>query len=150
MHQDTTCSRSFVGSALVKNPPATEGDTGLIPGWGRSPGEGNGNPLQYSCLRNPMDRGAWRALVHGATKSQTWQRLTLKKLIASNSLKFCFSYFSTCGKQILGCSHDPHFLVFMPLYKTLPSSVGRTWGLLLSNKIWQGSWWDVWIHGCDC
>ena len=44
---------------------------GLIPGLGRSPGEGNGNPLQYSCLGNPMDRGAWRATIHGVTKSQT-------------------------------------------------------------------------------
>ena len=47
------------------------GDPGLILGSGRSPGEGNGNPLQYSCLENPMDGGAWRATVHGATKSQT-------------------------------------------------------------------------------
>ena len=47
------------------------GDLGSIPGLGRSPGEGNGNPLQYSCLGNPMDRGAWRATVHGAVKSQT-------------------------------------------------------------------------------
>ena len=45
------------------------GDTGSIPGEGRSPGEGNGNPLQYSCLGNPMDRGAWRATVHGVTKN---------------------------------------------------------------------------------
>ena len=42
-----------------------------IPGLGRSPGEGSGNPLQHSCLENPMDRGAWRAIVHGVTKSQT-------------------------------------------------------------------------------
>ena len=47
------------------------GDLGLIPGSGRSPGEGNGNPLQYSCLENPMDRGAWWATVHGVAKSQT-------------------------------------------------------------------------------
>ena len=46
------------GGSAVKNPPANAEDTGLIPGWGRSPGEGNGNPLQYSCLENPMDRGA--------------------------------------------------------------------------------------------
>ena len=50
------------------------GDLGLIPGLGRSPGEGNGNPLQYSCLENPMHRSAWQAIVHGVTKSQT--RLT--------------------------------------------------------------------------
>ena len=58
----------------VKNPPANEGDVrnvGSISGLGRSPGEGNGNPFQYSCLENPMDRGAWRATVHGVTKSQT-------------------------------------------------------------------------------
>ena len=56
---------------VVKNPPANAGnkrDVGLIPGSGRSSGEGNGNPLQYSCLENPMDRGAWWAIVHGATK----------------------------------------------------------------------------------
>ena len=47
------------------------GDPGLIPGLGRSPGEGNGNPLQYSCLENPMDRGAWQATVHGVAKSRT-------------------------------------------------------------------------------
>jgi len=47
------------------------GDVGLNPGSGRSPGEGHGNPLQYSCLENPMDRGAWRAAVHRVTKSWT-------------------------------------------------------------------------------
>ena len=53
---------------VVKNPPASTGDIrdmGSIPGLGRSPGEGNGTPLQYSCLENPMDRGAWWATVHG-------------------------------------------------------------------------------------
>ena len=52
----------------MKNPPTNAGDIGLIPGLGRYPEEGNGNPLQYSCLGNPMDRGAWRAIVHGVTK----------------------------------------------------------------------------------
>ena len=52
-----------------KEPTCNAGDPGLIPGLGRSPGEGNGNPFQYSCLENPMDRGAWRATVHGAAKS---------------------------------------------------------------------------------
>ena len=58
----------------VKNLPANTGDirdVGLIPGPGRSSGEENGNPLQYSCLENPMDRGAWQTTVHGAAKSQT-------------------------------------------------------------------------------
>ena len=61
----------FLGGSVVKNPPANAGDTGSIPGLGRSPGEGNGNTLQYSCLENPMDRGVWRATVHGAAKSWT-------------------------------------------------------------------------------
>ena len=59
---------------VVKNPPASAGDirdAGSIPGSGRSPGGGHGKPLQYSCLENPTDRGAWRAIVHGAAKSQT-------------------------------------------------------------------------------
>ena len=56
---------------MVKNLPANVGDLGLIPGSGRSPGEGNGNPPQYSGLENPMDRGAWRATVQGVAKSRT-------------------------------------------------------------------------------
>ena len=52
----------FPGGSVVKNPPASARDSGLIPGSGRSPGEGNSNPLQYSYLKNPMDRGAWRAI----------------------------------------------------------------------------------------
>jgi len=57
---------------VVKDPPTHAEDTGSIPGSGRSPGEGNGNTLQYFQLENPMDRGAWRATVHRVTKSQTW------------------------------------------------------------------------------
>ena len=60
----------FSGDDVVKNPPANARDEGSIPGLGRSPGEGNGYPLQYSCLENPMDRGAWRATVHGVTKNR--------------------------------------------------------------------------------
>ena len=56
---------------MGKNPPANAGEVGSIPGLGRSPGEGNGNPLQYSRLGNPMDRGAWWATVHRVAKRQT-------------------------------------------------------------------------------
>ena len=58
----------FPGGSMVKNPPASAGDLNSIPVSGRSPGEGNGNSLQYSCLGNFMDRGAWWATVHGVTK----------------------------------------------------------------------------------
>ena len=61
----------FPVASRVKNPLAKAGDAGLIPRSGRSPGEGNGYPLQYSCLENSMDRGAWQATVHGVTKNQT-------------------------------------------------------------------------------
>ena len=58
----------FPHGSVVKNPPANAGDTGSIPGSGRPPGEGNGTPLQYFCLENPMDMEAWQATVHGVTK----------------------------------------------------------------------------------
>ena len=56
---------------MVKSLPVSAGDPDLIPGLGRFPGEGNSNPLQYSCLENPMDGGAWQTTVHGVAKSQT-------------------------------------------------------------------------------
>ena len=59
----------FPGGSVVES-ACNAGDPGLIPGSGRSPGEGNGDPLQYPCLGNPMDRGTWQATVHGVTKSQ--------------------------------------------------------------------------------
>ena len=64
-------SLGLPGGSVVKNAPANAGDAGLIPGSGRSPGGGNGNPLQYSCLENPMDREGWWATVHAVTKSWT-------------------------------------------------------------------------------
>ena len=64
------CLAKPPGGSVVKNSPANAGDARLIPGLGRSPGGGNGNPLQYSCLANPMDRGAWWAIVHRVAKSR--------------------------------------------------------------------------------
>ena len=66
--------KGFPGGTMVKNPRVNAGDTGdlgSVPGWGRFLGEGNGSPLQCSCLESPMDRGAWRAAVHGVTESDT-------------------------------------------------------------------------------
>ena len=60
--------QGFPGGSVVKNPPANAGYTGSVPGSGKSPGEKNKNPLQYPCLGNSMDSGAWRATVHGLHK----------------------------------------------------------------------------------
>ena len=89
----------FPGGSAVKNPPANAGDSGFIPGSGRSPGEENGNPLQYSCLGNAMDRGAWWATVHGVAK----QTGTTERLNNSNScasLRFSLK-FLTCLFTVL-------------------------------------------------
>ena len=58
----------FSGGSAAKESACSAGDPGLTPGWGRSPGEGNGNPLQYPCLENPMDRKSWWATVHGVVR----------------------------------------------------------------------------------
>ena len=72
----------------VKNPPASEGDADSIPGSGRSPGRGHGNPLQYSCLENPMDSGAWQATVHGVAKSWTrLQRLSMRQYLILSAIR---------------------------------------------------------------
>ena len=87
---------AFLVAQLVKKLPASSGDTtdvGSVPGSGRSPEKGNGNTLQYSCLENSMDRGAWQATVHGVTKS--WAQLNAHTQIQScqvqrdNFMKFC-------------------------------------------------------------
>ena len=65
------CDKGFCGGLDDKEFACTAGDPGSIPGLGRAPGEGNGNPLQHSCLENSMDRGAWCATVHGLAKSWT-------------------------------------------------------------------------------
>ena len=78
----------FPGVSVVKNPPTYAGDVGSIPGLGKSLGEGNGNPLHYSYLRNPMDRGAWQSSVHGlAASDMTEHTWTHAKLLISRHLK---------------------------------------------------------------
>ena len=83
----------FPGGSVVKNLPANAGDTGdlgLIPGLGRSPGKGNGTPFQYSCLENPMNRGAWWATVFGVAKS--WTRLSTLTHTHKPSVLSCHTY----------------------------------------------------------
>ena len=84
------------GGSDSKESTCNVGDPGLIPGLGRSPGEGNGNPLQYSCLGNPMDGGAWQTTVHGMAKSQTWWSdftvtfTSTESVMPSNHLILCY------------------------------------------------------------
>ena len=86
----------FQVALVVKSPPANAGaigNLGSIPGSGRSPGEGTGNPFQYSCLENPIDRGAWRAMVRGVTKSWTrLKQLSMHALYIIISTKLVFFY----------------------------------------------------------
>ena len=88
---DTTNYLGFPGGSDGKSSAYNAGDQGSIPGLGRSSGEGNGNPLQYSCLENPMDRGAWWAVVHGVAKSQT--RLNKLNVHAYIYIYTCIVYF---------------------------------------------------------
>ena len=69
--------QGFPGGSVVKNLPANVGDMGLISGSGRSPGGGNGNALQYSCLEDPMDRGSWRAAFHGVAELDMTEQLSM-------------------------------------------------------------------------
>ena len=91
---DPSLQYEISGVAVVKNLPASAGDGRdmvLIPGLGRTPGEGNGNSLQYSCLENSMDRGAWKATVHGVAKSWT-QLSNLSTTITFLPLFFYFAF----------------------------------------------------------
>ena len=77
-------SWAFPGGSECKGSTCNVGNLGLIPGLGRSPGEGNGYPLQYSCLENSMDRGAWQATVHGAAELDTTEQLSLSLSFTSS------------------------------------------------------------------
>ena len=103
--------QSFSGGSAVKNPPANTGDTG-IPGSERSPGEGNGNPLQYSCLKNSMDRGVWWVTVQGVTKSQI--QLSDFHFIFPNQM-FLWNYMSkeTCNLKMLETKRTHYILIFV-------------------------------------
>ena len=77
---NSTVEQGFPAGSAVNNPPTKAGDTGSIPGSESSPAGRNGNPLQYSCLENPIDRGAWWATVHGVTESNTIEYACMRTL----------------------------------------------------------------------
>ena len=95
---------AYLFSQVVKNLPAKQESLGSIPGLGRSPGGGNCNPLQYSCLENPMDRGAWWTTVHGVAKSQIWLTDWHTSLVKLSLIKIPNKKHSTSSDS------DPSFL----------------------------------------
>ena len=101
------------GILVIKNPPdkaGDAGDVGLIPGSGKSPEGGHGNPLQYSCLDNPMDRGTWWAMVHRVPKSQT----RLKRLSTHTRIMWSIPFIELISTSII--SHI-YFLIFIRIFK---------------------------------
>ena len=94
----------FPCGSAVKNLPASAGDTGLIPGWDRSPGEGNGNPLQYSCLENPMDRGALAGYSSWGCRVGQQQQIIWKHFLFITFPNHPALFFSTDLLLLLNCS----------------------------------------------
>ena len=95
----------FPGGLYGKESACNAGGLGSIPGLGQSPGEGNDNSLQYSCLENPMDRGTWQATVHGVAKSQTWHNTFTLKIYGIEHLSY--DYLDIYGISL--------FLYFLPI-----------------------------------
>ena len=137
-----TCTSGdcFPGHAVVKNPPASAGDTrdvGLIPGLGRSPGEGNGNPLQYSFLENSMDRGVWRATIHRVAKSQTQlndgvhtHTHTHTRDCPKVSMIRCLKYFAHRG-----CLRRVNIVIFLLLVLILAVGLRLFQGILMDAEV---------------
>ena len=124
----------FSGGSVVKNPPANAGDTDLILGLGRSPEEGNGKPLQYSCLGNPMDRGTWWSIVHKVAKElDTTEQLNL--------LIRCLALVSLCPDKPK-TKHAVPMAEFLTLWNILVCWPRRR---LLSNSESQHSKQSRWV-----
>ena len=119
-----------IGLSVVKNPPANAGDMGSIPRSGRSPGGGNGNLLQYCFLDNPRDRGAWRATVHGVTKSQIRFRDWLNN---NNNNSMCCVFYFLSILQIFSLSLLISNFIIMCL------------GMVFFVFIMFGVFWTSWI-----
>ena len=120
---DLSIIMDFPGGSDGKASTCNAGDLCSIPGSGRSPGEGNDNPLQYSCLENPMDRGDLWATAHGATKSKTWATNTFPLLQTSLGALCQLASVSQVGKQLLLACNPGSVL------KNSPASVGDRWDM---------------------
>ena len=104
------------GGSVVKNLPASPGDSGSIPGLGRSPGEGNCDPLQYSCLENPMDRGACWATVHGVTKESDSTYQLNNSMYLSIHWSICLSIYISISCLLI---IYPHLSIYLPTHPSI-------------------------------
>ena len=145
----------FPGGAVVKNLPASAGDArdvGLIPESGRSPGEGNGNPHQYSCLGNSMNRGSWQATVHRVAKSQMW--LSTHRIAACDYAKQCgglkqqyVNYHNFMGS--LGTSHSRCLTLSFKDVTGLAVQAGALTWADAEASCWREMSWGLWLqHLC--
>ena len=109
----------FPGSSDGKESVCNAGDLGSIPGSGRSPGEGNGNPLQYYCLENPTDEGAWQAIVHGVVKSQTrlsnFTHLTIESAQGTSLMARCHRRLELGVQAVLEVQSSSPWLSLLPV-----------------------------------
>ena len=132
----------FPGGPVVKNLPASAGDirdSGLIPGSGRSPEGGHGNPLQHSCLENPMDGGTWQATVRGVAESHTW--LKLLSIHATGVYGGEEEEWEGGGRELREVSHFPGMdlkgvLLFYPLEWGTLSLKDQAWETVCSPLLW--------------
>ena len=120
----------FPAGSVIRNPPVNAGDTALFPGSGRSPGEGNGNPLQDSCLRNSMDRGAWQATVHGLKKKKKkkiGQDLATRQQQPKNNYLCAKPHVELWGHT--SCQNGPDFVLMKLEYVFIQFSlIQGAWG----------------------
>ena len=134
------CNRKSLSPTLTSH-VARAKDSGLIPGLGSSPGEGNGNLLQYSCLENPMDRDAWWALVHGVTKSRTWLWL-----ITHTEVLLGWILSPVAHEKPMCLAQDALKLFLASLLSSLACTLGRRSGVLVTihpTKEHRGASFDV-------
>ena len=119
------CMWSFPGGSVEKNPACNAGDLGSVPGSGRSPGAGYGNPLQYSCLENSMDRGAWRGTVHGVAKS--WIQLRDWHLVPSLHGKQMGKQWKQCQTLFFGALESLQMVIAAMKLKDAYSLEEKLW-----------------------